>query len=133
MAYAIARCYGNARPVAFTFDMKTFLTALAFSLAASPAVAENWYPAAFLSDGSTVAMDIDNIKRSPKAYERISFRLQVTGVGSVAQARMSGNCTTGTWRISSGRSNGGVAFTLDADKGDQVLRQACVMPPKIGR
>jgi hypothetical protein len=64
------------------------------------------------NDGSTVAIDMDNVKRSPNAYERISFRLLVTGMGASTQARMSGNCTTGTWRISRGRSNGGAAFMV---------------------
>jgi hypothetical protein len=113
--------------------MKTVLIAAALALLPLPAIAEFWQPTAFLSDGSTVSIDIDNVKRSPRDYNRISFRVQVNGMNGTSTGRIAGNCQSGSWRLSSGANNQGTAFTLAKDTGDQLLRSACVAPVNMGR
>lgn len=113
--------------------MKSILAAIAIALSPLPALAELWQPVTFLSDGSSVNIDADNVKRSPRDYNRISFRVQVSGMNGTSQGRITGNCQKATWRLSSDASNDGTAFTLAKVTGDRLLQWACVSPAKVGR
>lgn len=108
--------------------MKLLLLATAIALLPLPALAENWMFATTLSDGSTVAIDLDTIKRSYRDTEWTTFKVQVQGIAGTSQGSINGNCRTGYWRLSSRRSRGNVAFTLADVTGDQLLRQACGLP-----
>lgn len=110
--------------------MRTAIIAAVLTLLPFPALAQSWMYAASLSDGSAVSIDLDSVRRTIKNPDRVSFRIQIESFGAVATASMSGNCQTGSWRVSSGRSNG-ATVTISDSTGDQLLNSACGMPYQV--
>lgn len=119
---------GKSKLVEFSTIMRCLLSTLTLLAIALPVNAQNWMMVPVLfADGSQLYIDSASVKRSWKKVEQISFRVQVQGFGNTAQGRVSGNCNTGTWRLSSGKSSGS-GLVLPESAGNEVLRSACLMP-----
>lgn len=112
------------------YTMKAVLLATALTLLPLPALAQSWMYITALSDGSAVSIDMDSVRRTVRSPDRVSFKIQINGVGGTSNASMSGNCRTGSWRVSSGRKGGATATIADST-GDQLLERACVLPYTI--
>lgn len=111
--------------------MKRFVLPLVtgLTLIAAPAWAESWIltPIVF-TDGSQLYIDSASVKRNWRDTDKISYRIQVQSyLNGTATGRISGNCKTGTWRLTSSKSNG-VSLILSDAIGVESLKQACYMP-----
>lgn len=114
--------------------MKTILIALTLSLLPLPALAQSWMMTGSLTDGSTVHVDSGSVKRSWRKQEQVSYRAKIESfTAGTTTLRMSGNCNTGSWRVTSGRSTfldqgeGGIVSVPQA-VGAQTLQTACSLP-----
>jgi hypothetical protein len=103
-----------------------FFVLLAIAATASPALAQTWsMTSIILPDGTPLQVDTTSVKRNWKKREQISYRIQVQSWKATAVGRIAGNCKTGTWQLTSNKSDGGLV--LSQDVGSQSLRYACTL------
>lgn len=119
--------------------MRIWVLSLAAILSASPAIAENWLYAGIEASGKVISVDATSLQRTLKDFSRISYQVRVESVEEMIQAKVAGNCSTGSWRILSLKHNN-KGFTPDQalmllpqDAGDRSLRLACSMPLPISQ
>jgi hypothetical protein len=106
---------------------RLFLVLLAIATTTFPALAQTWSTTAMiLPDGTPLQIDTTSVKRNWKKQEQISYRIQVQSLRGTAMGRITGNCKTGKWQLTSGKSTGGLI--LPQDVGTQSLRYACTLP-----
>jgi hypothetical protein len=119
--------------------MKYGLLPLMVVLSAVPAIAESWVSTGITTlNGSVLSIDGNSVRRNANDYNRISYRIRLESMGESIQTRISGNCLTGHWRVTSKAQRTSsrprtktALISLPDDAGDRSLQVACAMPAQV--